>query len=171
VAASGEARAEGRFFRPREPPNFLDGLSAGVSFGVNGSLMNTCDDRGLDRSGVLLMFRISLPLCVALAATLALFRAGNGLAARTADEAKAFAERAVAHIQDVGRDKAFADFSRADGGYVDGELYMFCYAADGTTGWVDFRWPNPVSKKIEAKSAYVIRVDAATVCGSGYYKG
>jgi signal transduction histidine kinase len=138
-----------------------------------------------------------------------MFPAADSQAARTADEAKAFAERAVAHIKDVGRDTAFADFSRPDSGYVDGELYMFCYAADGTNlahggnpsfvgknllnvkdpdgklanaeiirtgleqggGWVDFRWPNPVSKKIEAKSAYVIKVDQATVCGSGFYKG
>jgi cytochrome c len=131
------------------------------------------------------------------------------VAAKTADEAKAFAERAVAHIKDVGEEKAFADFSRPDGGYVDGELYMFCYAPDGTnkahggnpsfvgknllgvkdpdgvqvnaeiiklglakgTGWVDFKWPNPVSKKVEGKSAYVIKVNDQTVCGSGYYKG
>ena len=155
------------------------------------------------------MIRTTLPVCAVLAAALALIPARNAYAGRTADEAKAFAERAVAHIQGVGRDKAFADFSRPDGGYVDGELYMFCYAADGTnlahggnpgfvgknllnvkdpdgklanaeiirtgleqgTGWVDFRWPNPMTKKIEAKSAYVIRVDPATVCGSGYYKG
>ena len=32
-------------------------------------------------------------------------------------------------------------------------------------------WPNPISKRLEPKSAYVIRVDANTVCGSGYYKG
>lgn len=128
---------------------------------------------------------------------------------RTADEAKAFAERAVAYIKTVGAEKAFSDFSRPDGGFVDGELYMFCYAKDGLnkahggnpafvgknligvkdpdgfvvnaeiikkamadgTGWVDFKWPNPVSKKIESKSAYVIKVDDDTVCGSGYYKG
>ncbi len=155
------------------------------------------------------MFRATLPLGFVLAATLSIFPAAVSQAGRSADEAKAFAERAVAHINDVGRDKAFADFSRPDGGYVDGELYMFCYTADGLnlahggnptfvgknmlnvkdpdgklanveiihtglekgTGWVDFRWPNPLSKKIEAKSAYVIRVDPNTVCGSGYYKG
>ncbi len=38
-------------------------------------------------------------------------------------------------------------------------------------GWIDFRWPNPVSKKIEAKTAYILRVDPGTICGSGYYKG
>jgi signal transduction histidine kinase len=155
------------------------------------------------------MFRAKLPICAAVATALWFCPVGVGHAARTADEAKAFAERAVAHIQDVGRETAFADFSRPDGGYVDGELYMFCHTADGVnlahggnpsfvgknmmnikdpdgklanqeiihtalekgTGWVDFRWPNPATKKIEAKSAYVIRVDDNTICGSGYYKG
>jgi len=129
--------------------------------------------------------------------------------AKTPEETKAFVEKAVAHIKSAGSQKAFGDFSRADGGFVDGELYMFCYAPDGTnkahggnpsfvgknllgvkdpdgvqvnaeiiklalakgTGWVDFKWPNPVSKKIEGKSAYVVKVDDQTVCGSGYYKG
>ncbi|WP_162913293.1 cache domain-containing protein [Rhodospirillaceae bacterium SYSU D60014] len=130
-------------------------------------------------------------------------------AANSAAEAKAFAENAVAHIKAVGKKQAFADFSRKDGGFVDGELYMFCYEKDGTnvahggnpafvgknlldvkdpdgvqvnaeiiklgmsqgTGWLDFKWPNPVSKKVEAKSAYVMKVDDKTVCGSGYFKG
>ena len=35
-------------------------------------------------------------------------------------------------------------------------------------GWVDFKWPNPVSKKIESKSAFVIRTNDV-VCGVGYY--
>jgi hypothetical protein len=38
------------------------------------------------------------------------------------------------------------------------------------SGWVDFKWPNPVTKRIESKSAYVIRTHDA-VCGVGYYKG
>jgi hypothetical protein len=130
-------------------------------------------------------------------------------AAHTADEAKAFAERAVAYIKEVGSEKAFRDFSRPDGGFVKDELYMFCYGKDGVNkahggnpafvgknllavkdpdgvlvnaeiikkgmeagaGWVDFKWPNPVSKKVEMKSAYVIKVDDDIVCGSGYYKG
>jgi signal transduction histidine kinase len=128
--------------------------------------------------------------------------------ARTADEAKALAERAVAHIQTVGRDQAFADFSRPDGGFVDGELYVFCQDASGVvvahggnpkivgrnmadvrgpdgrlsnveinhlgltqgSGWLEFRWPNPATKRIELKAAYVLKVDDHTVCGSGYYK-
>ena len=148
--------------------------------------------------------RLALALAGLAAATLATVTAVD---ARTAEEAKAFAERAVAHIKDVGEDKAFADFSRPDGGFVDGELYVFCYAPDGTnkahggnpsfvgknllgvkdpdgfqvnaeiiklgmsqgSGWIDFKWPNPVSKKIEPKSAYIIKVNDV-VCGSGYYK-
>jgi cytochrome c len=33
-------------------------------------------------------------------------------------------------------------------------------------GWVDFKWPNPVTKEIESKSAYVIRTNEV-VCGVG----
>ncbi len=36
-------------------------------------------------------------------------------------------------------------------------------------GWVDFKWPNPVTKRIEDKSAFVIRTNEV-VCGVGYYK-
>jgi cytochrome c len=129
--------------------------------------------------------------------------------ARMAEEAQALAERALAHIHDVGREQAFADFSRPDGGFVDGELYVFCQDASGVvvahggnpkivgrnmadvrgpdgrlanveinrlglsqgSGWLEFRWPNPATKRIELKSAYVLKVDDHTVCGSGYYKG
>ena len=41
------------------------------------------------------------------------------------EEAKAILERGAAHIRDVGHEQGFADISRADGGYVDGELYLF----------------------------------------------
>jgi cytochrome c len=128
--------------------------------------------------------------------------------AATAEEAKAYSERAAAYIKQVGEEKAFADFSRHDGGFVDGELYVFCYDRAGVNkahggnpafvgrnllhikdpdgkepnalivklgfeqehGWVDFKWPNPVSKKIERKSAYVIHTNDV-VCGVGYYMG
>lgn len=153
--------------------------------------------------------RHSLTATVAFLAACSMSALTVPASARTADEAKSFAERAVAHVKQVGATKAYADFSRPDGGFVDGELYMFCYAKDGLNkahsgnpafvgknlfsvkdpdgvhvnaeiikkgmaegaGWVDFKWPNPMSKKVEAKSAYVIKVDDETVCGSGYYKG
>lgn len=140
-------------------------------------------------------------LCFAVAAPLA-------AQAATPDEAKTMSQKAAAYIKEVGAEKAFADFSRPDGGFVNGELYVFCYDHDGNNkahggnpsfvgknllhvkdpdgnepnamivdtgfgqgeGWVSFKWPNPMSKKIEAKSAYVIRT-GDVVCGVGYYKG
>lgn len=36
-------------------------------------------------------------------------------------------------------------------------------------GWVDFKWPNPVTKSVEQKSGYIERVDDMLV-GSGVYK-
>jgi cytochrome c len=36
-------------------------------------------------------------------------------------------------------------------------------------GWVDFKWPNPVTKSVEAKSGYIEKVDDVLV-GSGIYK-
>jgi cytochrome c len=128
--------------------------------------------------------------------------------AHTAEEVQAFVEHAVGHIGTVGRDQAFADFSRPDGGFVDGELYIFCQDVSGIvvahggnpkivgqnmstvrgpdgrlsnveinhlgltqgSGWLEFRWPNPATKRIELKAAYVLKVDDRTVCGSGYYK-
>jgi cytochrome c len=37
------------------------------------------------------------------------------------------------------------------------------------SGWVDFKWPNPVTKAVESKSGYVEKVDDMLV-GSGSYK-
>ncbi len=52
--------------------------------------------------------------------------------AERAEEVQALVERAAAHIQTVGKQQAFADLSRPDGGFVVGELYVFCLAAGGT---------------------------------------
>src|SRR5271157_1992649 len=51
--------------------------------------------------------------------------------AATPDEAKALSERAAAYILQAGEEKAFADFTRPDGGFVQGELYVFCYDKNG----------------------------------------
>jgi cytochrome c len=132
--------------------------------------------------------------------------AGAGLAAAP-EEAKVFSEKAASYIKKVGEEKAFTEFSRRDGSFVDGELYVFCYDQAGINkahggnpafvgrnllhikdpdgrepnllivrkgfdegaGWVDFKWPNPATKRIQDKSAYVIRTNDV-VCGVGYYK-
>ncbi|HJV86261.1 MAG TPA: cache domain-containing protein [Noviherbaspirillum sp.] len=36
-------------------------------------------------------------------------------------------------------------------------------------GWVDYKWPNPVTKAVESKSSYVEKVDDLIV-GAGIYK-
>lgn len=126
----------------------------------------------------------------------------------TAEQAQALSERAAAYIAAAGEEKAFADFARKDGGFVEGELYVFCHDRHGVVvangenrsligrnllhlkdtdgreptalgvktafgqgrGWIDFKWPNPATKKIERKSAYIIRTNDVA-CGVGYYKG
>jgi signal transduction histidine kinase len=63
---------------------------------------------------------------------LALYLAlGRQASATTAEQAQAFTGGAVAYVHEGGRDRAFADFSRLDGGYVDGELYVFSQDASG----------------------------------------
>lgn len=55
---------------------------------------------------------------------------------------------------------------------ADGKLYVKEMVADAQTkgsGWVDYRWPNPVDKKIEQKSSYIERVGDYLVC-AGFYK-
>lgn len=38
-------------------------------------------------------------------------------------------------------------------------------------GWVDYRWPNPLTKDVEQKSGYVERVPGTKIClGTGIYK-
>jgi cytochrome c len=36
-------------------------------------------------------------------------------------------------------------------------------------GWVEYKWPNPTTKKIAPKRVYVEKVADNYVCGSGYY--
>lgn len=54
----------------------------------------------------------------------------------------------------------------ADGKQFVGELISTGYAGGG---WVDYRWPNPVSKKVEQKSS-VVKQAGDDVCGVGIYK-
>jgi cytochrome c len=61
----------------------------------------------------------------------ALLLIGVAAHAATPEEAKAFSERAAAYILQAGEEKAFADFTRPDGGFVQGELYVFCYDHEG----------------------------------------
>ena len=69
-------------------------------------------------------------------AALGLFLAAAPAAAQdkskgTAAEATAMVEKAIAHIKKVGREKAFADFNRKDGGFTDRDLYVVVYDMKG----------------------------------------
>ena len=67
-------------------------------------------------------------VCVGLVMA-SMFPVGPGRAANpaTPEEAKALAERAAAHMREVGPDKAIADFNDPNGGYVDRELFVVVY--------------------------------------------
>lgn len=43
-------------------------------------------------------------------------------------------------------------------------------AAKAGSGWVDYKWTNPDTKKIEPKSTYVEKVDDNRFCAVGIYK-
>ena len=113
----------------------------------------------------------------------------------SAAEAKAMAEKAVAHAKTVGTEKAFQDFMN-DPKWKDRDLYV--YAGDfsgkmlshGTnkalvgkewmdlkdangfeltkalidvaknkgSGWIDYVWANPLTKKTDAKTTFAIRI-------------
>jgi len=113
----------------------------------------------------------------------------------------------VAYIKANGKDKAFAEFAKKNGLFVDRDLYIFVYDLngkcvahgqnpkmvgndliemkdpDGTffvkervkiattkgSGWQDYKFTDPISKKVEAKTAYVERFEDLIV-GSGIYR-
>ena len=69
------------------------------------------------------------------AALLLAWRAPAGAArrkVRSRDEAVALVRRAAAFVRAEGRERALTEFSRADGPFVDGELYIFAYGTDGS---------------------------------------
>lgn len=36
-------------------------------------------------------------------------------------------------------------------------------------GWVEYKWPNPTTRKVVTKKVYIEKVADKFVCGSGYY--
>jgi cytochrome c len=74
----------------------------------------------------------------------------------------------VAH----GANKAMIGHTNLNLRDADGKLYnkeMIDLAQTKGTGWVDYRWVNPVDKKIEQKSSYIERV-GDYVIGVGFYR-
>lgn len=127
----------------------------------------------------------------------------------TQEQVVAFVDKMLAHIEAVGEEQAFADFSDTKGPWVQGELYPFCHNLAGINvahggnpnmvgkggvldirdpdgryvnrlifekvlkdgkGWVEYKWPNSITKKIEMKDVYAVLVHGKYICGSGRYK-
>ena len=122
----------------------------------------------------------------------------------TPAEAQALLEKAVKAVQADGK-KALAAFNDPKGGFIDRDLYVFCYGPDGKItahrdasrignevaaikdsdgkeigkqmlalgakgeGSVEYKWPNPVTNKVETKVSYIKKA-GDQVCGVGAYK-
>jgi len=74
----------------------------------------------------------------------------------------------VAH----GANKGMIGHTSLDLKDADGKLYnkeMIELAKSKGAGWVDYRWVNPMDKKIEQKSSYIEKVGDYVV-GAGFYK-
>jgi signal transduction histidine kinase len=52
---------------------------------------------------------------------------------------------------------------------VDGKLFAMEMAQIQDTGWVGYRWRNPQTRQVEAKTSYMIRLDDVVI-GVGAYK-
>ena len=50
----------------------------------------------------------------------------------SADEARGLVERALQHVQQVGREQAFQDFNDPHGDWIDRDLFVFCFDRVGT---------------------------------------
>jgi len=74
----------------------------------------------------------------------------------------------VAH----GANKGMIGHTSLDLKDADGKLYnkeMIELATTKGSGWIDYRWVDPVDKKIEQKSSYVEKVGDYVV-GAGFYR-
>lgn len=56
---------------------------------------------------------------------------------------------------------------------ADGKLFFQEFKKVAETkgeGWVSYKWPNPVSKRIENKESFVKKINDELLVGCGYYK-
>jgi cytochrome c len=63
--------------------------------------------------------------------------------------------------------KSGLDVKDPDGKYIGREMIEI--TKDSGTGWVDYKWPNPLTNKIEDKSAYVAKLGENYFVGVGVY--
>ncbi len=61
-----------------------------------------------------------------------------------------------ANIKMVGKD--LSQLKDADGNFIARMMSEVAQSKDGK-GWIEYKWPNPVSKQIEQKTTYIERID------------
>ena len=68
--------------------------------------------------------------------------------------------------------KVTLDMKDADGVMLIQELVKTCFSSKDGKGWTSYKWPNPLTKAIEPKQAYVEKVpNVPEFCiGTGIYK-
>ena len=82
----------------------------------------------------------------------------------------AFVDSAVAYTKAHGREKALAEFNNKNGSFIQGELYIYAYAFNGTTLAHPVN-PESVGKLREgANGVFVKEMGAVIKNGSGYYR-
>jgi signal transduction histidine kinase len=64
--------------------------------------------------------------------------------------------------------KNLIDIKDQDGKYLVREMVVL--AKGPGSGWVNYKWPNPLTNKIEDKSAYVVKLGNNYFAGVGVYK-
>ena len=57
-----------------------------------------------------------------------------------------------------------------DGNYLIQEMVGIIRGPGPATGWVDYKWPNPLTHKIQDKSAYIEKLGDDYFVGVGIYK-
>lgn len=64
--------------------------------------------------------------------------------------------------------KKLIDLKDQDGNYLIREMVKIAKSAG--EGWVDYKWPNPITNKIEDKSSYIEKMGSDYFVGVGVYK-
>lgn len=91
----------------------------------------------------------------------------------SADEAIAMVQRGQAHVQQLGREAAFADFHKAGGEFIDRDLYLFAFNREGlyvVCGAKPANVGQPYSVTPGLDKEFIPRIWAAADAGGGWVR-
>jgi hypothetical protein len=125
----------------------------------------------------------------------------------TKEDAQAWVKKGVEFFKANGKEKALAEFSKAEGPFKKADLYIYVLDMNGKmlahpkadlvgkdfmvvkdadgklfavdivktakeagSGWVDYKWENPTTKVVEAKTVYFEKADDLIICSGAYKK-